>query len=198
MIPAPIEELITHLCALPTVGTKTAERLTFYLLKQPEGMLHALGKSISTLKEKIHFCPTCFHITEDTLCDVCRDEKRDKKSICVVEEFLDLIAIEKTHSYQGTYHVLQGTIAPLQGIGPRQLRIQELQDRLGEGVEEVIIATNPTMEGEATAMYIKNMIKEKHPEIRVSRIAKGMPQGGDLEYADDVTISNALSQRTSY
>lgn len=198
MIPKSIQTLIEQLAKLPTIGPKTAERLTFYLLKQDTAFLNGMGNAIINAKQGIVLCKTCLTFAEAEQCAICADPHRDHSLICVVEDFLDYVAIEKAKSYNGVYHVLHGSIAPLQGIGPRQLKIQELENRLNTDIQEVILATNPTMEGEATAMYLKKTIADLQPSIKISRLAKGLPMGGDIEYADDVTISNSLNQRTIY
>jgi recombination protein RecR len=169
--------------------------LVFYLLRAPEEQAQSLADALRELRERITFCSVCFNITESDPCAVCIDEGRDRSVICVVEEPLDVIAIERTRDYHGLYHVLHGTIAPVEGIGPDDLRITELLPRLGAAprVREVIIATNPNMEGEATAMYVARQLEGK--DVRVTRLARGLPVGGDLEYADEVTLSRALAGR---
>lgn len=198
MVPKSIQHLIDNLAKLPTIGPKTAERLTFFLLKQEPHFLNELAGAIEHSKENLTLCTTCYTYAEEERCGVCSASERDQQTICVVEDFLDYVAIERARGYQGTYHVLHGAIAPLKGIGPRQLKISELEQRITPETQEIILATNPTMEGEATAMYIKKLLLEQHPHLRISRIAKGLPMGGDIEYADDVTITNSLNQRTTY
>jgi recombination protein RecR len=179
---------------LPGIGNKTAQRLAMHLLKVPKQESEALANAIIEAKNKIRYCSVCFNITDEDPCRICRDPKRDPKMICVVQEPKDIIAIEKTRDYRGKYHVLQGAISPMDGIGPNDIRIKELILRLQkEDVEEVIIATNPTIEGEATAMYISKLIKPSG--IKVTRIAHGIPVGGDLEYADEVTLAKSLEGR---
>jgi recombination protein RecR len=191
----PVARLIDEFSRLPGIGPKTASRLTFYLLRAPEEQAQSLADALRELRERITFCSICFNITEADPCAVCTDEGRDRSVICVVEEPLDVIAIERTRDYHGLYHVLHGTVAPVEGIGPDELRIAELSPRLDAmpPVREVIIATNPNMEGEATAMYIARQLEGRG--IRVTRLARGLPVGGDLEYADEVTLSRALAGR---
>jgi recombination protein RecR len=191
----PVAKLIDEFSRLPGIGPKTASRLTFYLLRAPREQSEALADALRELRERTTFCSVCFNITEADPCAVCADEKRDRSVICVVEEPLDVIAIERTRDYRGLYHVLHGTIAPVEGIGPDELRIAELLSRFDSTppVREVIIATNPNMEGEATAMYIARQIEGRG--VRVTRLARGLPVGGDLEYADEVTLSRALAGR---
>jgi recombination protein RecR len=191
----PVARLIDEFSRLPGIGPKTASRLVFYLLRAPDEQAQSLADALRELRERIVFCSVCFNITESDPCTVCTDERRDREVICVVEEPLDVIAIERTRDFQGLYHVLHGTIAPVEGIGPDELRIAELLPRLDAvpSVREVIIATNPNMEGEATAMYIARQLEGK--DIRVTRLARGLPVGGDLEYADEITLSRALAGR---
>jgi recombination protein RecR len=191
----PVAKLIDEFSRLPGIGPKTASRLTFYLLRAPKEQSEALADALRELRERTTFCSVCFNITEADPCAVCADEKRDRSVICVVEEPLDVIAIERTRDYHGLYHVLHGTIAPVEGIGPDELRIAELLMRFNSAppVREVIIATNPNMEGEATAMYIARQLEGRG--VRVTRLARGLPVGGDLEYADEVTLSRALAGR---
>jgi recombination protein RecR len=191
----PVSKLIDELSRLPGIGPKTASRLVFYLLRAPEEQAQSLAQALQELRARIIFCSTCFNITESDPCAVCSDERRDRSVVCVVEEPLDVIAIERTRDYAGLYHVLHGTIAPVEGIGPDDLRIAELLPRLDAEppVREVIIATNPNMEGEATAMYIARQLEGR--EVRVTRLARGLPVGGDLEYADEITLSRALAGR---
>jgi recombination protein RecR len=191
----PVAKLIDEFSRLPGIGPKTASRLTFYLLRAPKEQSEALADALRELRERTTFCSVCFNITEADPCAVCADEKRDRSVICVVEEPLDVIAIERTRDYRGLYHVLHGTIAPVEGIGPDELRIAELLMRFNSAppVREVIIATNPNMEGEATAMYIARQLEGRG--VRVTRLARGLPVGGDLEYADEVTLSRALAGR---
>jgi recombination protein RecR len=192
--PEPVTRLIDAFAQLPGIGPKTASRLTFYLLRRPAEQTEALAEALRDLKERITFCPQCFNITEQSPCAICADEGRDRGVICVVEEPLDVLAIERTGEYRGLYHVLHGAISPVEGIGPDELRINELMARLKAGpVQEVLLATNPNLEGEATAMYLARLIQPMG--IRVTRLARGLPVGGDLEYADAVTLSRALEGR---
>jgi recombination protein RecR len=197
--PKPVTRLIEAFSQLPGIGPKTASRLTFYLLRRPAEQAEALADALHDLKQKIVFCSDCFNITETNPCAVCQDEARDRSIICVVEEPLDVLAIDRTGEYRGLYHVLHGSISPVEGIGPDELRINELMGRLkeaglkGDPVREVLVATNPNLEGEATAMYLARLIQPLG--IRVTRLARGLPVGGDLEYADAVTLSRALEGR---
>jgi len=193
-IPDPVSRLIDEFSRLPGVGPKTASRLTFYLLRSPEEQALALAEALKQLGERITLCSICFNITEDDPCPVCSDESRDRSSICVVEEPLDVLAIERTGGYHGLYHVLHGAISPMDGIGPEELRVRELMERVqAGGVKEVLLATNPDLEGEATAMYLARLITPLG--IRVTRLARGLPVGGDVEYADVVTLTQALEGR---
>ncbi len=193
-LPEPISRLIESLSKLPGIGEKSATRLAFHILKSPHQYAESLAKSITDVKSKVTLCPTCYSFTGDTLCDICKDEERDNSIICVVEQPADLVAIERSGEFNGKYHVLHGVISPIDGIGPEDLRIKELLSRLGEGkVKEVIIATNTDVEGEATALYLAKIIKPLR--IEVSRIAHGIPVGGDIEYIDEITLSKALRER---
>ncbi len=188
----PVARLVEELSRLPGIGPKTASRLTFYLLRAPKEQVKALSQAIGELREKIVTCEICYNITEESPCDICRDEERDRSLLCVVEEPLDVIAIERTE-YKGLYHVLGGVISPMDGIGPENLKIAQLLRRLeSEPVKEVILATNPSLEGESTAIYIRRLLSSP---IKVTRIAHGLPVGGDLEYADQVTLTRALEGR---
>jgi len=190
----PIARLIEEFNKLPGIGPKSAQRLTYYLLRAPANEVGALADAIRNLKEKLTLCSSCLNITDSDPCAICRDEERDHTKICIVEEPIDIIPLERTKKYKGLYHVLHGVIAPTDGIGPDELKIKELLSRLNDGmVTEIILATNPNLEGEATAMYIQRLIAPLG--IRVTRLARGLPYGGDLEYADDVTISRALEGR---
>ena len=192
--PASVTRLIEAFAQLPGIGPKTASRLTFYLLRRPPEQAEALADALRELKQKTLFCSICFNITEEDPCPVCRDESRDRSIICVVEEPLDVLAIERTGEYRGLYHVLHGAISPVEGIGPDELRIDELLARLrAEPVQEVLLATNPNLEGEATAMYLARLLEPLG--VRVTRLARGLPVGGDLEYADSVTLGRALQGR---
>jgi len=190
----PVARLIEELTKLPTIGPKTAQRLTFYLLRAPVGQVRDLSRAILDVKERIIFCSTCFNITEEDPCALCRAGDRDRSLLCVVEEPLDVLALERTRGFKGLYHVLHGVISPVDGVGPEDLKIRELLARLREGaVREVILATNPNLEGEVTAMHLQRLIAPLG--IRVTRIARGLPVGGDLEYADEVTLTRALEGR---
>ena len=192
--PEPVTRLIEAFAQLPGVGPKTASRLTFYLLRRPAEQSEALAEALRDLKQRTVFCGSCFNITEQSPCAVCRDDSRDRSIICVVEEPLDVLAIDRTGEFRGLYHVLHGSISPVDGIGPDELRIGELMARLeAEPVQEVLLATNPNLEGEATAMYLARLIQPKG--VRVTRLARGLPVGGDLEYADSVTLGRALEGR---
>lgn len=189
-----IGRLIDELTKLPGIGEKTAQRLTFFLLKAPEDDIKHLSQALLDVKSRVRYCSVCGNITEQDPCHICTSLKRNKRLICVVEEPNDLLAIERTREYNGLYHVLMGTLSPLQGIGPDDIRIQELLKRLQEeACDEVIIATNPNVEGEATAMYLAKLLKPLG--IKITRIAHGIPVGGDLEYADEITMIRALEGR---
>ncbi len=190
----PVQDLIDELGRLPGVGPKSAQRIAFHLLKLPTADANRLARAITEAKERVTFCPRCFNIAEGGECNICTDTRRDTTTICVVEESRDIVAVEKTGEYRGRYHVLQGAISPIEGVGPDQLRVRELLARLdGEGVTEIILCTNPNLEGEATAMYLSRLIKPLG--IKVTRIASGLPVGGDLEYADELTLGRALEGR---
>ena len=194
VIPESVNRLIEAFAQLPGIGPKTASRLTFYMLRRPAEQAEALADALRDLKQKTVFCSSCFNITEVSPCPVCSDEGRERSIICVVEEPLDVLAIDRTGEYRGLYHVLHGAISPVDGIGPDELRINELIARLNnEPIQEVLLATNPNMEGEATAMYIARLIQPLG--MRITRLARGLPVGGDLEYADAVTLSRALEGR---
>ncbi len=188
-----IQRLIAQLARLPGIGRKTAGRLAFHLLKVPRDEANELADAIRDLKEKVGFCSICFNITEDDPCPICRDEERSRSTICVVEEAMDLAALEKSEGYRGMYHVLGGRISPLDGIGPDDLKIKELLARVDDTVKEIIIATNPNVEGEATALYLSKLLKPLG--VKITRIARGLPVGGDLEYADGMTLTRALEGR---
>ena len=192
--PDAVTRLVGEFSRLPGIGPKTASRLTYYLLRAPLEQVRSLGEAILDLRERITFCSRCFNITESDPCPVCSDPNRDQRLICVVEEPLDVLAIERTGEYRGLYHVLHGAISPVEDIGPEDLRIRELVQRVDkEAVTEVILATNPSLEGEATAMYIKRQLLPFN--VRVTRLARGLPVGGDLEYADAITLARALEGR---
>lgn len=188
-----VEKAISELSKLPGIGRKSAQRLVFYLLKLTKNEVQQLVDALIAIKEKVNFCSVCFNITENNPCIICVNEQRDRTTLCVVEEANDVLAVEKTGQYKGLYHVLGGALSPLEGIGPEDLHIKDLMTRLNGTIKEVIIATNPNAEGEATALYLEKLIKPL--EIKVTRIARGLPVGGDLEYADEVTLTRALEGR---
>ena len=192
--PEPVARLIEALQKLPGVGPKSAQRMTFFLLKRPADEVGELSAALTALKTRIVHCSRCFNVTEEDPCRICSDPARDARSLCVIEEPNDLLAVERTGEFKGRYHVLMGALSPLDGIGPEDIRVRELLHRLdGETVDEVILATNPSVEGEATAIYLAKLLKPLG--LRVTRIARGLPVGGDLEYADEVTLSKALEGR---
>ncbi len=190
----PIQRLIQALERLPGIGPKSASRLAFYILRMPDDQVQDLAQAIATLKENIVYCSRCQNLSQTDPCAICRDPHRDQHLVCVVEDPLDVVAIERTGTYKGVYHVLHGVINPVEGVGPEDLRVDALLQRLEkEPIEEVIIATNPNMEGEATAMYLARLLHARG--VRVTRLARGLPVGGDLEYADEITLSRALEGR---
>jgi recombination protein RecR len=190
----PVQTLIDELGRLPGIGPKSAQRIAFHLLKLPAEDATRLARAIEEAKAKVTFCTRCYNVSEGSECAICSDPRRDTTVVCVVEEPRDIVAVEKTGEFKGRYHVLQGAISPIEGIGPEQLRVKELLTRLEpEGVTEVILATNPNIEGEATAMYLARLLKPLG--FRVTRIASGLPVGGDLEYADEVTLGRAFEGR---
>ena len=190
----PVQTLIDELGRLPGVGPKSAQRIAFYLLKAAPEDANRLARAVVEAKERVSWCRRCFNFAEGELCVYCRDDRRDSTLLCVVEEPRDIVAVERTQEYRGRYHVLLGAISPIEGIGPEQLKIRELLARVNdEGVKEVILATNPNIEGEATAMSLARLLKPLG--LRVTRIASGLPVGGDLEYADEVTLGRALEGR---
>lgn len=190
----PIDRLVAALKRLPGIGEKSATRLAFFLLGTPEAVVRELSEAIGRLKEEIVLCEVCFDLTDESPCAICADERRDSSQICVVEEPADLVAVERSRAYRGRYHVLGGTLSPIDGVGPEDLRIAELEARLRSGgVGEVILATNPNAEGDATAFFISERLGKL--DVAVSRIAYGMPLGGDLEYADHVTIGRSMENR---
>jgi recombination protein RecR len=189
-----VQSLVDELGRLPGIGPKSAQRIAFYLLKAAPEDAKRLARAIVEAKERVSWCRRCFNFAEGDLCVYCRDDRRDPTLLCVVEEPRDIVAVERTQEYRGRYHVLLGAISPIEGIGPDQLKVKELLARVGdEGVQEVILATNPNIEGEATAMYLARLLKPLG--LRVTRIASGLPVGGDLEYADEVTLGRALEGR---
>jgi recombination protein RecR len=192
-----IQDLIDELGRLPGVGPKSAQRIAFHIIQSDRVDVTRLAEILKTVKERVKFCTTCGNISEEELCRICKDPRRDNSSICVVEESKDVLAIEKTREFKGKYHVLGGAISPIDGIGPESLRIKELMTRLAQTqINEVIIATDPNLEGEATATYLTRLIKPLG--VKVSRLASGLPVGGDLEYADEITLGRAFEGRRSY
>ena len=192
--PAPITRLLEELERLPGVGPKSAQRIAYWMLTAEPRDTQRLADAIVEVKRAIHFCPRCFNFAEGDLCEICRDPERDTTAICVVEEPRDLAAIERTGEFRGVYHVLHGAVSPIDGIGPDQLRIRELIERIGASeVHEIVVATNPNVEGETTALYLARLIKPLG--IKVTRIASGLPVGGDLEFADEVTLGRAMEAR---
>ncbi len=190
-----MERAISEFSKLPGIGRKSAQRVVFYLLKSSKFEVQQLAEALISLKENVKFCTTCYNITEVDPCHICTNEKRDRSTICIVEEANDVLALERTSQYKGLYHVLGGALSPLEGIGPDDLRIKELMRRLSDSVSEMIIATNPNAEGEATAVYLEKLIKPM--SIKISRIARGIPVGGDLEYADEITLARAIEGRVA-
>ncbi|WP_420452549.1 recombination mediator RecR [Ilumatobacter sp.] len=191
---APVQTLIDELGRLPGIGPKSAQRIAFHLLKVPADEVTRLAASITDAKSRVRFCDRCFHVADGPLCPICADEGRDGRVLCVVEESRDVVALERTGEYRGRYHVLLGAMSPLEGIGPEQLKVRELVARIEpEGVEEIILCTNPNTEGEVTAMYLARLLKPIG--LSVTRIASGLPVGGDLEYADELTLGRALEGR---
>ena len=196
MYAPPVQRLITELSKLPGVGGRTAQRLAFHLLRASEEDALALAESIKEVKQRIGLCQTCFNLAEGSTCRICSDERRDRALICVVEEPSDVISIERTHEFSGRYHVLGGALSPIDGIDPEDLKIAELYERAADGaVREVVIATNPTTTGEATALHIAAGLRDTAPEVTVTRLASGLPVGADLEYADELTLGRALAGR---
>jgi recombination protein RecR len=194
----PVQELIDALARLPGIGPKSAQRVAFHLLKATPEEARRLAQAIVEAKDKVRFCSICFNVSDQEICEYCRDSRRDRSIVCVVQEAPDIVAIERTREYRGLYHVLQGAISPIEGVGPDDLRVAELLDRLkpgeaGSEIGEVIVATNPNVEGDATAMYLARLLAPLG--VKVTRLASGMPVGGDLEYADEVTLGRALEGR---
>jgi len=188
-----VDNLVAQLSRLPGVGQRTAQRLAFHLLSTPKQEALALATAIEDVKERVRFCSVCGNLTEEALCAICADPRRDRTVVCVVEQPVDVISIERTHEFRGLYHVLGGSLSPLDGVEPEHLRIDELLRRVGAGgIGEVVLATNPNMTGEATAAYVADRLRDR---VRVTRLASGLPVGGDLEYADEVTLGRALAGR---
>jgi recombination protein RecR len=190
-----VERLVSHLSQLPGIGRKTAQRLALYILRLPREDAASLAEAITDVKEKVRYCSVCCNITEADPCIICASPKRDRSMICVVEEPSDVLALEKTNEYRGLYHVLGGSLSPLDGVGPEDLKIRELLGRVSDGVHEVILAMNPNVEGEATTLYLTKLLKPLG--VKVTRIARGLPIGGDLEFADEATLARALEDRTT-
>jgi len=189
-----VQRLIDEFARLPGIGPKSASRLTFYLLRATDNQALDLSVALQELKERTRLCSVCFNITEDDPCPICEDEARDAHLVCVVEEPLDVLAIERSRAYGGRYHVLHGAISPVEGIGPEDLRVAELVQRVAQGqFKEIILATNPTLEGESTALYLQRRLAEYG--VRMTRLARGLPVGGDLEYTDEITLGRALEGR---
>lgn len=194
VLPRSVQRLIDEFSRLPGVGPKSASRLTFFLLRRTDSQALDLAAALQELKEKTKLCSVCFNITEEDPCPLCQDDTRDPTTLCVVEEPLDVLAIERSRAYNGRYHVLHGAISPVEGIGPEDLRINELIDRVNKGnFKEIILATNPTLEGESTALYMQRRLAER--PVRLTRLARGLPVGGDLEYTDEITLGRALEGR---
>jgi len=193
MLSPAVDNLVAQLTRLPGVGTRTAHRLAFHLLRVPKDEAEALAAAIGEVKERVRFCSECGNLTEEDRCEICRDERRDRTLVCVVEQPADLVSLERTHEYRGLYHVLGGSLSPIDGVEPEHLRIDELMGRVERnGIQEVVLPTNPNMTGEATAAYLADRLRGR---VRVTRLASGLPVGGDLEYADEVTLGRALSGR---
>jgi recombination protein RecR len=193
MLSPAVENLVAQLTRLPGVGTRTAHRLAFHLLRVPKDEAQALAAAIGDVKDRVRFCDECGNLTEEERCEICRDERRDRTLVCVVEQPADLVSLERTHEYRGLYHVLGGSLSPIDGVEPEHLRIDELMGRVERnGIQEVVLATNPNMTGEATAAYLADRLRGR---VRVTRLASGLPVGGDLEYADEVTLGRALAGR---
>jgi recombination protein RecR len=193
MLSPAVENLVAQLTRLPGVGTRTAHRLAFHLLRVPKDEAQALAAAIGDVKDRVRFCDECGNLTEEERCEICRDERRDRSLVCVVEQPADLVSLERTHEYRGLYHVLGGSLSPIDGVEPEHLRIDELMGRVERnGIQEVVLATNPNMTGEATAAYLADRLRGR---VRVTRLASGLPVGGDLEYADEVTLGRALAGR---
>ena len=193
MLSPAVDNLVAQLTRLPGIGTRTAQRLAFHLLSARKDDALALAAAIEDVKERVGFCRECGNLTEEELCTICSDTRRDRTVVCVVEQPVDVLSLERTHEYRGLYHVLGGSLSPLDGVEPEHLRLAELLRRVESGgIEEVVLATNPNMTGEATAAYVAERLRDR---VRVTRLASGLPVGGDLEYADEVTLGRALSGR---
>ncbi len=195
MLAPPLQRLVTELSKLPGIGNRTAQRLAFHVLRASNEDALALAQAIRDVKDKITLCEVCFNLAEGPRCAICLDERRDTSVICVVEEAPDVIPIERTHEFRGRYHVLGGALSPIDGVEPEDLRLAQLYGRVTDGVREVVLATNPTTTGEATALHIAAALHERIPDVAVTRLASGLPVGGDLEYADEVTLGRAFAGR---
>ena len=198
MLSPSVDNLVAQLSRLPGIGQRTAQRLAFHILSTGKDEALALATAIGDVKERVRFCSVCGNLTEEELCTICLDQRRDRKVVCVVEQPVDVISLERTHEYRGLYHVLGGSLSPLDGVEPEHLRIDELIRRVAEGgIDEVVLATNPNMTGEATATYVADRLRRSNggERVRVTRLASGLPVGGDLEYADEVTLGRALAGR---
>ena len=195
MLAAPLQRLVTEFSKLPGIGNRTAQRLAFHVLRASNEDAEALAQAIRDVKEKITLCEICFNLAEGPRCAICLDERRDGSVLCVVEEPGDVIPIERTHEFRGRYHVLGGALSPIDGVEPEDLRLGQLYARVTDGVGEVVLATNPTTTGEATALHIAAALHERAPDVAVTRLASGLPVGGDLEYADEVTLGRAFAGR---
>lgn len=198
-LPEAISNLIDELNKLPTIGRKSAQRLAFHLLRQESSDINKLSKTISGIIDNVNFCEQCFNLCDENLCKICRNHNRNSDLICVVEEVLDLIAIENTNEYSGSYHVLHGALSPLDGVGPNEIKLKELKSRIENqnNQTEIILATSTSSEGEATAVYISEMFKD-NDNVKISRIASGLPVGGNLDYADELTLKRAIAGRVGY
>jgi recombination protein RecR len=195
LLAAPLQRLVTEFSKLPGIGNRTAQRLAFHVLRASKEDAEALAQAIRDVKEKITLCEVCFNLAEGPRCAICLDERRDGGVLCVVEEPGDVIPIERTHEFRGRYHVLGGALSPIDGVEPEDLRLVQLYARVTDGVSEVVLATNPTTTGEATALHIAAALHERSPDVAVTRLASGLPVGGDLEYADEVTLGRAFAGR---
>jgi len=195
LLAAPLQRLVTEFSKLPGIGNRTAQRLAFHVLRASNEDAQALAQAIRDVKEKITLCEVCFNLAEGPRCAICLDERRDGSVLCVVEEPGDVIPIERTHEFRGRYHVLGGALSPIDGVEPEDLRLGQLYARVTDGVSEVVLATNPTTTGEATALHIAAALHERTPDVAVTRLASGLPVGGDLEYADEVTLGRAFAGR---
>jgi len=195
LLAAPLQRLVTEFSKLPGIGNRTAQRLAFHVLRASNEDAQALAQAIRDVKEKITLCEVCFNLAEGPRCAICLDERRDGSVLCVVEEPGDVIPIERTHEFRGRYHVLGGALSPIDGVEPEDLRLGQLYARVTDGVSEVVLATNPTTTGEATALHIAAALHERAPDVAVTRLASGLPVGGDLEYADEVTLGRAFAGR---